>query len=66
MLSVEGQVQVLEGRSMDEIAHLNLHFTQTAAVLEHDGAVVQDLAMQLPWALTRRTLLSRVTVTRGA
>ena len=47
VLSVEGQVQVLEGRFMDEIARLDLYYTQTAATLEYDGAVAQDLSMQL-------------------
>ena len=56
-LSVEGQVQVLEERSVGEIARLNLCYTQTAATLEHDGAVLQDLTMQLSWALLRIDVL---------
>ena len=32
-LSVEGRVQVLEGQSMDEIARLNLYYTQTVRLL---------------------------------
>ena len=43
-LSVGGQVQVLEGRSVDEIARLNLYYTQSAATFEYDGAMMQDLA----------------------
>ena len=35
---------MLEGRSIDEIARLNLYYTQTGATLEYDGAVIQDLA----------------------
>ena len=44
-------MQVLEGRSMSEIECLNLYFTQAAATLEYDGAVVQDLLVQLSWVL---------------
>ena len=36
---------------MEEIVCLNLYYTQTAATFEYDGAVVQDLSMQLSWAL---------------
>ena len=46
-LSVEGRVRVLEGRSVDEIARLNLYYTQSAAMFEYDGAMVQDLLTQL-------------------
>ena len=37
---------------MDEIAHLHLYFTQTAATLEYDGVVVQDLSVQVSLVLT--------------
>ena len=41
-----------EGQSVNKIEHLSLYFIQTAATLEHDGAVAQDLAEHLSWALT--------------
>ena len=47
VMSVEGRVAVLEGRlvSMDE--RLNSHLFKTAAALEYDGAVAQDLVERL-------------------
>ena len=45
--SMEERVAVLEGRSVSEIERLNSYFFQTAATLEYDGAVAQDLAERL-------------------
>ena len=38
---------VLEGRSVGEIARLNMYYTQSAAMFEYDGTAVQDLSVQL-------------------
>ena len=51
-------MQVLEGRSVDEIARLNTCYTQSAVMFEYDGAVMQDLSMQLFWALGRILMYS--------
>jgi hypothetical protein len=42
---MEERVTVLEGRSVDEIARLNLCYTQSATLFEYDGVAVQDLSM---------------------
>ena len=63
-LSVAGRVQVLEGRSVDEIARLNLYYTQSAAMFEYNGAMVQDLSMQLFWALARIDALEAAVMAR--
>ena len=63
-LSVEGRVQVLEERPMDEIARLNLYYTQSAATFEYNGAVIQDLSMQLSWALSRIDVLEAAVMAR--
>jgi hypothetical protein len=57
-------VRVLEGRSVDEIARLNLYYTQSAAMFEYDGAMVQDLSTQLFWALARIDALKAVVMAR--
>ena len=57
-------MQVLEGRSVDEIARLNLYYTQSAAMFEYNGAMVQDLSMQLFWALARIDALEAAVMAR--
>ena len=49
---------------MDEIAHLNLYYTQSAATFEYDGMVMQDLAMQLSRALTHIDVLEAAVMMR--
>ena len=57
-------MQVLEGRSVDEIARLNLYYTQSAAMFEYNGAAMQDLSTQLFWALTRIAALKATVMAR--
>ena len=49
---------------MSEIARLNSHFVQTAASLEYDGAVAQDLARRPSWAHVRIYALEAAVMAR--
>ena len=63
-MSMEGRVLVLEGRSMSEIERFNSDFVQTAATLEYDDEMVQDLVERLSWALKRIDALEAAVMAR--
>ena len=63
-VSIGERVTVLEGRTVGEIARLNLCYTQSAAMFEYDGAMVQDLSTQLFRALARIDVLEAAVMVR--
>ena len=54
----------MERSRVDEITRLNSYSTQSAAMFEYDGAMVQDLSTQLFWALARIDVLEAAVMAR--